>query len=222
MTKNKKWGDLGALLGYRGIPGLSTQIKNSYTRVILPYEHFCDCVRNSPTLSTSPTAARDPQLKTHMNIQTATHPLTTPRERGSPPSSPLTSTSSPLSEPPDEGDYKERSGPRPESTAVKRGARVASQDMTRKPVNTPGQSISNREHWPATRKSLDVLSRLSPASASPQPDDEYKRTLEVRIAAPIPFGGLTIVQLSCEICQKKNQDEKMLLCDGCDCGMFTL
>lgn len=222
MTKNKKWGDLGALLGYRGIPGLSTQIKNSYTRVILPYEHFCDCVRNSPTLSTSPTAARDPQLKTHMNIQTATHPLTSPRERGSPPSSPLTSTSSPLSEPPDDGDYKERSGPRPESTAVKRGARVASRDMTRKPVNTPGQSISNREYWPATRKSLDVLSRLSPASASPQPDDEYKRTLEVRIAAHLPFGGLTIIQLSCEICQKKNQDEKMLLCDGCDCGMFTL
>ncbi|KAG1805191.1 PLU-1-like protein-domain-containing protein [Suillus subaureus] len=184
VTKNKKWGDLGALLGYRGIPGLSTQIKNSYTRVILPYEHFCDCVRNSPTLSTSPAAARDPQLKTHMNIQTATHPLTFPRERGSPPSSPLTSTSSPLSEPPDDGDYKERSGPRPESTAVKRGARVSSQEMT------------------PTRKSLDVLSRLSPVSASPQPDDEYKRTLE----------------LSCEICQKKNQDEKMLLCDGCDCG----
>ncbi|KAG1752367.1 PLU-1-like protein-domain-containing protein [Suillus paluster] len=184
VTKHKKWGDLGALLGYRGIPGLSTQIKNSYTRVILPYEHFCDCVRNSPTLSASPTVARDPQLKTHMNIQTATHPLTTPRERGSPPSSPLTSTSSPLSEPPDDGEYKERGGPRPEGTAVKRGPRVASQEMT------------------PTRKSLEALSRLSPASVSPQPDDEYKRTLE----------------LSCEICQKKNQDEKMLLCDGCDCG----
>ncbi|OAX43353.1 hypothetical protein K503DRAFT_765912 [Rhizopogon vinicolor AM-OR11-026] len=184
VTKNKMWGDLGALLGYRGIPGLSTQIKNSYTRVILPYEHFCDRVRNSPILSTSPNVARDPQLKTHMNIQTATHTLTSPRERGSPPSSPLTSTSSPLSEPSDDGDYKERNGPRQDSSAAKRSSRVASQEMT------------------PTGKSLEPNSRLSPASASPQPDDEYKRTLE----------------LSCEICQKKNQDEKMLLCDGCDCG----
>jgi histone demethylase JARID1 len=179
VTKNKKWGDLGALLGYRGIPGLSTQIKNSYTRVILPYEHFCDRVRNSPILSTSPNVARDPQLKTHMNIQTVTHPLTSPRERGSPPSSPLTSTSSPLSEPSDDGDYKERSGPRQDSSAAKRSSRVASQEVTRKPVSVCGQSQSNRRYNPATGKSLEPVSRLSPGSVSPQPDDEYKRTLEV-------------------------------------------
>ena len=32
--------DIGRQLGYTGIPGLSTQIKNSYTRVILPFEHY--------------------------------------------------------------------------------------------------------------------------------------------------------------------------------------
>jgi len=187
VTKNKKWGDLGALLGYRGIPGLSTQIKNSYTRVILPYEHFCDRVRNSPLLSTSPNVARDPQLKTHMNIQTATHPLTSPREHGSPPSSPLTSTSSPLSEPSDDGDYKERSGSRQDSSAAKRGSGVASQEITRKSADPSGQSKFNCKHCAATGKSLGPVSRLSPASASPQPDDEYKRTLEVRINTRVPF-----------------------------------
>lgn len=51
VTKQKKWADIGRLLGYTGIPGLSTQIKNSYTRVILPYEHFCERVKNSPALA---------------------------------------------------------------------------------------------------------------------------------------------------------------------------
>lgn len=51
VNKGKKWADLGRLLGFSGIPGLSTQIKNSYTRVILPYEHFCERVRNNPSIS---------------------------------------------------------------------------------------------------------------------------------------------------------------------------
>lgn len=122
-----------------------------------------------------------------MNIQTATYPLTSPRERGSPPSSPLTSTSSPLSEPSEDGDYKERSGPRQDNSTAKRGLRVSSQEVTRKPVDPSGQSKSNTRYCPATGKSLEPVSRLSPASASPQPDDEYKRTLEVRIIACIPF-----------------------------------
>ena len=51
VNKGKKWADLGRLLGFSGIPGLSTQIKNSYTRVILPYEHFCERVRSNPSIS---------------------------------------------------------------------------------------------------------------------------------------------------------------------------
>lgn len=102
VTKGKKWADLGRLLGYGGVPGLSTQLRNSYTRVILPYEHFCERVRNSPNLAYN--KPRDPQLKTHVNIQSSG------KQNGaddSPPSSPLTATSSPLSEPPDESDLKD-------------------------------------------------------------------------------------------------------------------
>lgn len=77
-------------MGYSGIPGLSTQLRNSYIRVILPYEHYSKNVRGS-NLSSS--TKRDTQ--------------TPPPQEGflaSPLSSPLSTTSSPLSEPPDDGD----------------------------------------------------------------------------------------------------------------------
>lgn len=117
MTKGKKWADLGRLLGFSGIPGLSTQIKNSYTRVILPYEHFCERVRNNPSISASAVKGEPlftPDLSTHDNptIDTSNSSVSSqPKHGGSeestPPSSPLSSTSSPLSEPPDDGDMKD-------------------------------------------------------------------------------------------------------------------
>ncbi|KAH7922065.1 hypothetical protein BV22DRAFT_1197718 [Leucogyrophana mollusca] len=195
VTKSKKWSDLGALLGYRGIPGLSTQIKNSYTRVILPYEHFCDRVRNSPTLSMSPGVSRDPQLKTHIDIQTApSMGLGALRhDSSSVPSSPLTTSSSPLSEPPDDSDYKTPNGSRSESFKPRRTTRTS-------PHTTP------------TRNNSETNTLLpSPVIPSPVFHDHKKDS------------KLTQEQ-SCEICQKKNRGEEMLLCDGCDCGfhMFCL
>src|SRR3984885_4766107 len=97
VNKGKKWADLGRLLGFSGIPGLSTQIKNSYTRVILPYEHFCERVRSSPSMSPS----RAPQPKTQSHMQSAGKPsrlssTVTNGQEMSPPSSPLSTTSSPL------------------------------------------------------------------------------------------------------------------------------
>ncbi|PCH40905.1 hypothetical protein WOLCODRAFT_162645 [Wolfiporia cocos MD-104 SS10] len=109
VTRGKKWADLGRMLGYGGIPGLSTQMKSSYARVILPYEEYRDIVRNSPTMSAH--KQHDPQLKTHVNIQSAGKSSrlrsTSAGDEDSPPSSPLTMTSSPLSDPPvEEGDGK--------------------------------------------------------------------------------------------------------------------
>lgn len=130
VTKEKRWSDLGRILGYRGIPGLSTQIKNSYTRVILPYEHFCERARNTPGMSP---AARDPHLKTHTNIQFPgksfrSGATTATTDDASPPSSPLTATSSPLSEPPDESEYKDPEGGRMPSSKPRRSTRVVSQE----------------------------------------------------------------------------------------------
>ena len=108
VTRNRKWADLGRLLGYGGVPGLATQLKNSYARVILPYEHFCDHVRNSPNMS--PAKQHDPNLKTHTNIQTASKSArsSVERDNDSPPSSPLSTSSSDLSDLPDEADPRLR------------------------------------------------------------------------------------------------------------------
>ena len=127
MTKGKKWPDLGRILGYRGIPGLSTQIKNSYIRVILPFEHFCDRARNSPAI-----LARDAHLKTHTNMQTSTKlsrlsTTVASADNTSPPGSPLTTTSSPLSEPPDESESKDVGG-RSSGSRSRRSTRMAPQE----------------------------------------------------------------------------------------------
>src|ERR1700761_2489412 len=107
-------------MGFTGIPGLSTQLKNSYTRVILPFEHYSERVRNSPTLSPSTNRVLDPQLKTHQNIQTPTRMnlLKESPLRGelaaSPPSSPLSSvSSSALSDDEVNGDLTKAPHPRP-------------------------------------------------------------------------------------------------------------
>ncbi|KAI0701172.1 PLU-1-like protein-domain-containing protein [Cytidiella melzeri] len=92
VTKHKKWADLGRLLGYGGIPGLATQMKNSYARVILPWENRYEQHVNNPS---------SPQKRTSNNGASTSKPGT---NEDSPPSSPLTATSSPLSEPPDDSD----------------------------------------------------------------------------------------------------------------------
>ncbi|KIK67658.1 hypothetical protein GYMLUDRAFT_54436 [Collybiopsis luxurians FD-317 M1] len=107
VTKGKKWPEVARILGYSSVQGLSTQIKNSYARVILPYEDFCERGRNTPL---SP-----PQGKPSVTIPStngkAPHSSATPAHTGddSTASSPLTASSSPLSEPPDESESKEHS-----------------------------------------------------------------------------------------------------------------
>ncbi|KDQ64458.1 hypothetical protein JAAARDRAFT_201792 [Jaapia argillacea MUCL 33604] len=194
VTRSKKWADLGRLLGYGGIPGLSTQIKNSYTRVILPYEHYCDRVRNSPALS--PTTPRD-QARTQTSSQLAGRlsrlnlPATT-RDDTTPPSSPLTATSSPLSEPPDDGEIPVSE----DNVKVLRSSRNASQErVTPSPRKIDGSAVPP-----------------SPVVASPVFHDKKEPK------------GPPSSETSCEVCGKKNRGEEMLLCDGCDCGfhMFCL
>ncbi|GJE84541.1 PLU-1-like protein-domain-containing protein [Phanerochaete sordida] len=164
VTKTKKWADLGRLLGYGGVPGLATQLKNSYARVILPYEHFCDHVRNSPNMSPS-TKQSDPNLKTHTNIQTAGKPGGSSMERDneSPPSSPLSTTSSELSDLPDDSE-----------TRLRRSVRQTQDQPT------------------------PLRQRAAPSDGNQPPTEPH-----------------------CEVCQKKDRGEEMLLCDGCDCGFHT-
>lgn len=99
MNKARKWTDVGRQLGYTGIPGLSTQLKNAYARVILPYEEFQRHVKASPALAHISTAARDPNLRTHapLPVSTAT-PGTGASASAVAPESPLSDAESELSE----------------------------------------------------------------------------------------------------------------------------
>ncbi|KAF4619159.1 hypothetical protein D9613_004962 [Agrocybe pediades] len=212
VTKNKKWSDLGRILGYRGIPGLSTQIKNSYTRVILPFEHFCDRARNAPAMHTP---ARDAHLKTHTNIQKPSrlNPAVSSNEGPTPPVSPLTTTSSPLSEPPDEFEiFKDISG-KALGMKPRRSTRMGSHDNS--PKKNPVSSVTPSPIPP-------------PIFYDKQKPDMKIGTPEVRNtnlqAVNNPSPTIYREQQNCEICHKKNRGEEMLLCDGCDCGfhMFCL
>ncbi|KAF9814375.1 hypothetical protein IEO21_05109 [Rhodonia placenta] len=133
VTRNKKWADLGRLLGYSGIPGLSTQMKNSYTRVILPYEHYRERVSKSSTVS--PNKPRDSQLNTNTNIQTAgklrrLSATSAGDDNDSPPPSPLTVTSSPLSDPSDEGESKNAGRGRVAVARMRRNTRHSPHDQS--------------------------------------------------------------------------------------------
>ncbi|KIL70324.1 hypothetical protein M378DRAFT_20771 [Amanita muscaria Koide BX008] len=145
VTKSKKWSDLGRILGYRGIPGLSTQLKTSYSRVILPYEHFCERARNLPAQSLASKTGLPVQ-----NFQLST--TTTTNDAPSPPSSPRSASSSPLSEPPDESDSKEVNGIKPGKP--RRGVRTGSQERITS-ISTPILPLPVFHDAPETRGTIE-------------------------------------------------------------------
>ncbi|KAJ7741026.1 jumonji superfamily protein [Mycena metata] len=200
VTKKKLWSDLGRILGYHGIPGLSTQLKNSYTRVILPFEEYE--AKNASKEASKPPSPKKPvnghghghanghaHANGHGDEKRPRSTLSAKSMDNTPPDSPLTSTSSPLSEPPEDGEHK-ANGTKPPSTRPRRSTRMGSHDQSSK---TPGPST------------------LAP---SPLPPPVFHDTKELK-GTP---------EQNCEICHKKNRGDEMLLCDGCDCGfhMFCL
>ena len=230
MTREKKWADLGRLLGYKGVPGLATQMRNSYNRVILPYEQFCERVRSSAMLS--PMKSRDPSLKTHTNMQSngaavrsgtptpGAGPSSTAADDDSPPPSPLTVTSSPLSEPPDESDLKESNGVKAEGTRPRRSTRHTSQEQSTRtsPHFSPGRRRSVLSGIAGGRRASTANEANGTANERrhKDPKDEVRRgdARRERVTA----ASSSAVQLYCEICLKQDKGEKMLICDGCDCG----
>ncbi|KII95303.1 hypothetical protein PLICRDRAFT_149931 [Plicaturopsis crispa FD-325 SS-3] len=213
VTKLRKWSDLGRILGYGGIPGLSTQIKGAYMRIVKPYEDFCARVRTSPSMS----PGQDPLKASTSNPIPLGSTSRTPDESGygSGLSSPLTESSSPLSEPPDDGEEGNASGSKP-----RRSTRMPSQEQTtpasRKPISSngngllPSPSIVSHAHIEA-RKDAKVPSEVRSRLLTDSPSTPAARVTKRE-------------QQNCEVCHKKNHGEEMLLCDGCDCGfhMFCL
>ncbi|KAJ3826753.1 jumonji superfamily protein [Lentinula raphanica] len=136
VNRGKKWTEVARTLGYTNVPGLYAQLKNSYARVILPYESFCERGRNTPvspphsSATKLPIHIQTPDKESHSNATS-----TNIGEDDSTASSPLTASSSPLSEPPDESEVREQ-GSRP-----RRNAKPVSVDQTtqslKKLLSTP-------------------------------------------------------------------------------------
>ncbi|KAJ7098774.1 jumonji superfamily protein [Mycena belliarum] len=150
VTKKKLWSDLGRILGYHGIPGLSTQLKNSYTRVILPFEEYEARNASKPPPTQKP-------MNGSANGEEKPRPRSTVSGRSmdrSPPGSPLTSTSSPLSEPPEDAEHR-ANGAKPISRP-RRSTRMGSYDQNSK---TPGPSslLSSTLPPPVFHDSKEVL-----------------------------------------------------------------
>ncbi|KIY73862.1 hypothetical protein CYLTODRAFT_416517 [Cylindrobasidium torrendii FP15055 ss-10] len=59
VNRDKKWADLGRLLGFRGVQNLTGQIKQSYIKIILPYEIFCERNRSTSASPFKPSSSRD-------------------------------------------------------------------------------------------------------------------------------------------------------------------
>ena len=52
---------------------------------------------------------------------------------------------------------------------------------------------------------------------------ERQTNVEVRSSdSPIVKWALSLAKPHCEVCQKKDHGEEMLLCDGCDCGAYYI
>jgi histone demethylase JARID1 len=130
-----------------------------------------------------------------------------------PPSSPLSVASSPLSEPDD---------------AERRGAngKTESRRTSRNGLHGEGLCRTLSMRMPILLNvyvSAASKSALSSVSAPVFHDkNDVRETSEVRPRLLRLISDIASVTLrqqqTCEICHKTNNDDKMLLCDGCDCG----
>jgi histone demethylase JARID1 len=123
VTKKKLWSDLGRILGYHGIPGLSTQLKNSYTRVILPFEEYEAKNASKEGKHSPPKKAMNGDDKRSRSVSAKLIDVSPA------PDSPLTSTSSPLSEPPEDAEHR-ANGSKPPSSRPRRSTRMGSHDQS--------------------------------------------------------------------------------------------
>ena len=85
-SRSRLWGEVARQLGYDGLLGVSTQLKNAYQRIILPFEQFSDHIRNSPAMSAlSPASFRFYGPPGRMGAQSSASASRMSRHRAYPP-----------------------------------------------------------------------------------------------------------------------------------------
>ncbi|KZO98092.1 hypothetical protein CALVIDRAFT_562482 [Calocera viscosa TUFC12733] len=192
VIKDRAWAEVARKLGYGQGGVLSTQLKQAYQRIILPYDRFEERVRHSPTHSPlSPRKKGGSQFDTPSSTggrmsrvprfaSTKAGRSTRSVSGSFTPPVPQPGFSSPLSEPPDDfesEDEKSGSGSRSNQMPVDETQEIEMSDLL------PAFAHSNASEKAG---SVDV----------PPP--------------PLNPGD------ACEICRVDDDNMKMLLCDGCD------
>lgn len=217
VNKGKKWADLGRLLGFSGIPGLSTQIKNSYTRVILPYEHFCERVRNNPSISKVDKRVSSPDLSRGSNANPNTS-MTLMSTRGKS----RVSASTTLKQ-------KDRDI---EPSVKEEGASVYDDNSPPlSPLSSASSTLSDppdeRDHHDAEGASESVKGKRKTDEngegsagtvANGKPRTGTSSTEVIPCVSDTTSAVNRVTQTQCEVCHKTDRGLQMLLCDGCDCG----
>ncbi|KAF8341476.1 PLU-1-like protein-domain-containing protein [Cantharellus anzutake] len=190
VNRNRLWGDISRVMGYDGLVGVTTQLKNAFSRIIHPFDTFVSQVRGTALPGTngnqeaskySTRSARNvsqPPVTSRMGAKYGSTSTTPPRGQNGPDSGPVSAGSKSLSPMPADG----LSSPKAQVNGRK--------------SNTPPLTPQPSSELSSVPSSASVISKL-------------EDTVE------LPFGDY------CEVCKGLDNDEKMLLCDGCERGFHT-
>ncbi|EJU06319.1 hypothetical protein DACRYDRAFT_60996 [Dacryopinax primogenitus] len=193
VIKDRAWAEVARKLGYGQGGVLSTQLKQAYQRIILPYDKFEEHVRNSPAQSPlTPRKKGGAHFDTPSSLvgrkarlprmSVSRTPLRPTRSASSGLATPVPQPgfSSPLSEPPEGFEFEED----PSRNSRKEN----------KVLDGGGEDIG--------------MTDLMPPFAQSQ-REERAQSPDIRLE-PLQPGD------ACEICRIDNDNTNMLLCDGCD------
>ncbi|KAG9015030.1 hypothetical protein FRB94_007102 [Tulasnella sp. JGI-2019a] len=202
VSRTKQWGEVARLLGYEGIVGVSSQLKNAYARIILPFEQFSDHIRNSPSmaaLSPMTTKIIDNQTS-RMRMAGTTHLAPSRMANGRMGSGGFRPTLASSSQ-------------TRQSSVTSSGLSEPPEEAERKPSVHP--EITIRVSGPQDDADLSTSGGTKTPNASSTPLPQMSST------APNHRDSAYVQGDTCEVCHSGDRGTHMLLCDGCDKGYHT-
>ncbi|KAF9511580.1 hypothetical protein BS47DRAFT_1394971 [Hydnum rufescens UP504] len=196
VTLNRLWGDIGRAMGYEGIVGVSTQLKNAYTRIIHPFDAFVAQVRGLPVPG-SPDTPRVPKYSTRTRSNQNTPGSSS--SSGRPSRTPDTTAGTPNID---------------KVNTILDGFSVRS-SLRQSPVSqVSAESTMEKDGDNASDTSDTTVSHLLPSlGPSDRPSSKVKsESLDSEVIIDLAKGDF------CEICKRADDDPQMLICDGCERG----
>ncbi|KAF8313245.1 hypothetical protein DL93DRAFT_1185349 [Clavulina sp. PMI_390] len=195
VTRNRLWGDIGRVMGYDGLVGVSTQLKTAYSKIIYPFDTFVAQVRG--TTLDSPATQKYATRSNTTPLRTAKSSSSHPPPSSTPTSATKTANGHPNGHLASNGNGKKRSLS-PGGSSISSLSSPDDMDID----GTADVKAASASANPTSAAAGQTPPRVKPEYAVPQLDDSLKGE-------------------NCEICRKGDDDLHMLLCDGCDRGYHT-